>query len=232
MPSIYAPPMPNHTFFQDKSQNGPAKSQFGSHFLAGGRLDLSWNHTSPTLVLDPECFLLHMHKLFSASRFGKSTHKKWIYSEAPPELTKWNADPFNFGIRFCEIELEKNHLPSFGNMAPSRSKSACGFVENKVYCQKLRPTEIGACRGLRPLTPEIKVTGQGEQPPKFAKHDTQPFKLGVWFCRAIRSLTLEIEAHKAVRSLTLEIEAHRNNLLSFRNIASNRSKSALGSAEK
>jgi hypothetical protein len=31
----------NHSFFQDKSQNGGAKSQFGSHFLAGGSLDLS-----------------------------------------------------------------------------------------------------------------------------------------------------------------------------------------------
>ena len=31
----------NHSFFQDKSQNGGAKSQFRSHFLAGGRLDLS-----------------------------------------------------------------------------------------------------------------------------------------------------------------------------------------------
>ena len=48
----------NHSFFQDKSQNGGGKSQFRSHFLAGGRLDLSWNHTShPTLVLlDPACF--------------------------------------------------------------------------------------------------------------------------------------------------------------------------------
>ncbi|EDR11838.1 uncharacterized protein LACBIDRAFT_324068 [Laccaria bicolor S238N-H82] len=155
---------------------------------------------------------LHVHKLFSASRFGKSTHKKWIYSEVPPELTKWNADPFNFGIWFCEIELEKNHLPSFGNMAPSRSKSACGFVANKVHCQKLR---------LTGTTPRVFETNWGlqEQPPKFAKHGAQPFKFGVWFCRAIKSLTLEIEAH-------------RNNFPSFQNIAPNRSKLVFGFAEK
>ncbi|EDQ99086.1 uncharacterized protein LACBIDRAFT_317600 [Laccaria bicolor S238N-H82] len=50
---------------------------------------------------------------------------------------------FGFVVKGCpqtEIELEKNHLPSFGNMAPSRSKSACGFVANKVHCQKLRLT--------------------------------------------------------------------------------------------
>ncbi|EDR08771.1 uncharacterized protein LACBIDRAFT_327088 [Laccaria bicolor S238N-H82] len=34
----------------------------------------------------------------------------------------------------------RNHLSSFGNMAPNRSKSACGSVGNKVYCQKLRLT--------------------------------------------------------------------------------------------
>ena len=59
----------NHSFFQDKSQNGGAKSQFRSHFLAGGRLDLSWNHTShPTLVLlDPECFRAQYPLLFGCS---------------------------------------------------------------------------------------------------------------------------------------------------------------------
>ena len=52
-------------FLQDNSRQITVFSKtsykteaLGSHFLAGGRLDLSWNHTShPTLVLlDPACF--------------------------------------------------------------------------------------------------------------------------------------------------------------------------------
>ncbi|EDR07572.1 uncharacterized protein LACBIDRAFT_327937 [Laccaria bicolor S238N-H82] len=174
---------------------------------------------------------------------SRKTYKKWIYSEAPPEFTKWNAHPFNFGIRFCERQVLtrilhpwalldrnrfRNHLPSIGNMAPNRSKSACGSVGNKVYCEKLRLAAPNRAKSAfrfaekSRLLPEIeahKLTGLQGQPPEFAKHSAYLFEVGVWFC-------------KAVRSLTLEIEAHRNNLPSFQNIVSNRSKSVLGSAEK
>ncbi|KIJ94562.1 hypothetical protein K443DRAFT_110204, partial [Laccaria amethystina LaAM-08-1] len=102
------------------------------------------------------------------------TYQKWIYSEAPPELTEWNAHPFKFGIRFSEIELNKNNLTSFRNMLPNRSKPAFGSVESRVYYKKSRPTGETTSR----VYENWRAT---ERPPEFTKHGAQPFKFGVWY---------------------------------------------------